>query len=93
MSVVASAVDTVIVCFAEAPAELQLNHPHLSNQMVQAWRLVYPEEFVYAVPTDDNDNEGVYNAPTNQTQQIPLIPSSSITAPDKTDPLAPPRQD
>ena len=43
--VVTSAVDTVVVCFAEAPNPLRLNHPpELSERMVQAWRAVYPME-------------------------------------------------
>ena len=44
---VSSAVNTVIVCFAEAPAEFQLNHPQLSQQMILAWRDAYPNEFGY----------------------------------------------
>jgi hypothetical protein len=44
ISVVYSAVDTVIVSFAEAPGELETNHPALSQQMITAWRQVYPEE-------------------------------------------------
>lgn len=43
MSVVASSVKTVIVCFAESPAEFQQNHPQLSMQMREAWSLAYPE--------------------------------------------------
>lgn len=44
MNVVLSAVDTVIVAFAEAPAEFQTHHPALSSNMVQKWKLVFPEE-------------------------------------------------
>ena len=44
---VSSAVNTVIVCFAEAPAEFQANHPQLSQQMILAWRDAYPTEFGY----------------------------------------------
>ena len=44
MSVVHSAVDTVIVCFAEAPMEFQTNHPALCQQMMTAWQQVYPDE-------------------------------------------------
>jgi hypothetical protein len=44
---VSSAVNTVIVCFAEAPAEFQSNHPQLSQQMILAWRDAYPNEFGY----------------------------------------------
>ena len=46
-SLVSSAVNTVIVCFAEAPAEFQSNHPQLSQQMIVAWRDAYPTEFGY----------------------------------------------
>jgi hypothetical protein len=44
MGVVSSAVDTVIVSFAEAPSEFESNHPALSQNMVQNYRLVYPNE-------------------------------------------------
>jgi len=46
-SLVSSAVNTVIVCFAEAPAEFHHNHPQLSQQMLVAWRDAYPTEFGY----------------------------------------------
>jgi Plasma-membrane choline transporter len=46
-SVVSSAVNTVIVCYAEAPNEFQANHPDLSNRMREAWRLAYPDDFNY----------------------------------------------
>ena len=44
MNVVLSAVDTVIVAFAEAPAEFQTHHPALSNNMLLKWRQVFPDE-------------------------------------------------
>jgi len=44
---VSSAVNTVIVCFAEAPSEFHSNHPQLSQQMILAWRDAYPNEFGY----------------------------------------------
>jgi hypothetical protein len=43
-SVVDSSVNTVIVCFAEGPAEFEENHPDLSADMREGWRKVYPEE-------------------------------------------------
>ena len=46
-SVVSSAVNTVIVCYAEAPNEFQANHPELSNSMRAAWRQTWPSEFNY----------------------------------------------
>jgi len=42
LTVVGGAVNTTIVCFAEAPAEFQANHPILSNQMRAAWNNAYP---------------------------------------------------
>jgi Plasma-membrane choline transporter len=44
-SVVSSAVNTVIVCFAEAPSEFQTNHPALSEKMVESWQKAWPSEF------------------------------------------------
>jgi len=43
LGVVASAVNTVIVCYCEAPAEFQQNHPQLSNEMRTAWTSAWPE--------------------------------------------------
>lgn len=44
MGVVDSAVNTVVVCFAEAPAEGRENHPELSEELVVAWTQIYPNE-------------------------------------------------
>jgi hypothetical protein len=44
-SVIGSAVNTVIVCYAEAPNEFQTNHPQLSELMTNGWRQAYPDEF------------------------------------------------
>lgn len=46
-SVVSSAVNTVIVCYAEAPSEFQSNHPRLSDHMRDSWRQAWPSEFHY----------------------------------------------
>lgn len=46
-SVVSSAVNTVIVCYAEAPSEFQQNHPKLSEDMRAAWRQAWPTDFSY----------------------------------------------
>ena len=43
MSVVGSAVNTVIVCFAESPAEFEANHPSLSREMRSSWMQAWPE--------------------------------------------------
>jgi multisubunit Na+/H+ antiporter MnhC subunit len=42
MSTIGSAVNAVIVLFAEGPSEFQQNHPELSNKMRQVWSEVYP---------------------------------------------------
>lgn len=79
MSVVSSAVDTVLVCFAEAPGELRQNYPRLSNQMVRAWRRVYPDEFRYTILANDNYADCVYTAPPSKMQPVQLVPSSTST--------------
>jgi len=47
MTLVSSAVNTVIVCYAEAPREFEENHPKLSEEMRGAWRQAWPAEFHY----------------------------------------------
>jgi len=42
MSLVGSGVNSVIVLFAEAPAEFQQNYPELSNKMREVWSTIYP---------------------------------------------------
>jgi hypothetical protein len=42
LSTVASGVNTVIVMFADAPADLQSNHPEISQKMRQIWSSIYP---------------------------------------------------
>ena len=41
MSIIDSAVTTVIVCFAEAPDVLEMNHSDHSREMKEAWTNVY----------------------------------------------------
>ena len=42
LSTVASGVNTVIVMFADAPADLQQNYPEISRKMRTIWGEVYP---------------------------------------------------
>ena len=42
LSTIASAVNTVIVMFADAPADLQANYPELSQKMRETWSQIYP---------------------------------------------------
>ena len=46
MSTIASAVNAVIVCFAEGPAEFEANHPELSRKMRETWLEFYPNSGV-----------------------------------------------
>mmetsp|Transcript_6063 Transcript_6063/g.8729 ORF Transcript_6063/g.8729 Transcript_6063/m.8729 type:complete len:485 (-) Transcript_6063:122-1576(-) len=43
VNVVKSAVNTVIVCFADGPAIMQENHPVLTTEMSRAWIQVFPD--------------------------------------------------
>ena len=42
LSTVASGVNTVIVMFADAPADLQQNYPEISQKMRTIWSEIYP---------------------------------------------------
>lgn len=42
LSTIASAVNAIIVLFAEAPADFARNYPDLSRKMTQIWSEVYP---------------------------------------------------
>eukprot|EP00934_Nitzschia_sp_Nitz4_P001440 Nitzschia sp. Nitz4//scaffold253_size28098//9209//15122//NITZ4_008141-RA/size28098-processed-gene-0.22-mRNA-1//1//CDS//3329544300//1440//frame0 len=43
MSTVVSGVNSVMVCYAEAPAEFESQHPALYQEMAAAWHSVYPQ--------------------------------------------------
>lgn len=43
LGVVSSAVDAVIVCYAEAPNELRENHPELSQELETTWASAWPD--------------------------------------------------
>jgi len=42
MSILGSAVNAIIVLFAESPAEFQENHPELSERMRETWDAAFP---------------------------------------------------
>jgi hypothetical protein len=44
IQVLSSAIDTCVVCFAEAPNEFRTHHPVLATNMMEAWRTAYPSE-------------------------------------------------
>ena len=44
---ISSAIATVIVCYAESPADFDRNHPALSNEMRSKWRQAWPTDFKY----------------------------------------------
>lgn len=43
MGVVSSAVDAIIVCYAEAPRELEQNHPETSRELETTWQAAWPD--------------------------------------------------
>ena len=43
MSVVQGGMNTLIVCFADSPAQLEENHPELTREIVQAWAQAFPD--------------------------------------------------
>lgn len=44
MGLLSSAVDGIIVCYAEAPGELEENHPAMAREMSQTWAAAWGEE-------------------------------------------------
>jgi hypothetical protein len=44
LRVVSSAVDSVVVCFAESPNELRIHHAYIARRMTESWRAAYPSE-------------------------------------------------
>ena len=42
MNVIKGAVNTLIVCFADAPAKLEENHPQTVRDLTATWRSVFP---------------------------------------------------
>ena len=57
LGVVASAVNTILVCFAADPFEFEKNHPRLSYEMRQVW-----SELVWEPNTTEDDK-------TNRSEQ------------------------
>lgn len=51
MNVVMGAVNTLIVCFADAPAKLEQNHPHIVRDIAETWRSVFPAVLIAPVAT------------------------------------------
>jgi hypothetical protein len=43
INVVKGAVNCLIVCFADAPAKLEDNHPHDCRELAETWSAVFPE--------------------------------------------------
>jgi len=50
MNVVQGAVNTLIVCWADSPAKLELEHPVLTAEMAESWTSVFPE-LRFGLPT------------------------------------------
>ena len=50
-SVLRGAVNTMIVCWADSPAAFEMQHPHLTQDLVQAWSEVFPSANVRPIYT------------------------------------------
>lgn len=50
MGLLSSAVDAVIVCYAEAPAELECSHPMIAQEMSQTWSEAWGDQIPNIVP-------------------------------------------
>jgi hypothetical protein len=55
LSVVTATMRTLIVCFAESPAEFKTNHPELIARMESAWEIIVPED---TEPVSQDSHEG-----------------------------------
>jgi hypothetical protein len=47
--ILGSAVESIIVLYAEAPAELEVNHPELAMDMKNTWHAAWPDVFTVGV--------------------------------------------
>jgi len=54
MTLTSSAVDCVIVLFAEAPEELNTNHPAVAEEMHRTWKEAWPQQMNAPVAVDLN---------------------------------------
>ena len=85
-SVISSAVNAVLVCFASSPVDLEENHPELSKQMRSAWREVWPNALDScdyeamqlrsmngAIPSYQGINGTVYPFPVYPAEEHPLL--------------------
>ena len=64
MSVVQGAVNTLIVCWADAPTIMEMNHPELTTEMAGSWGLMFPEATMTSAATNvdvSNSNRGALN--------------------------------
>ena len=64
LNVVSSAVDTSIVCFAEAPTDFHTNHTKLFGPMQREWNKFYP----FVCESEEEYTTGTYNA--DYTQRV-----------------------
>jgi hypothetical protein len=54
--VLVSAVDSIIVLFAEAPNEFKENHPHLAQEMEITWTQAWPDVFTPGASTSSTSS-------------------------------------
>lgn len=54
MNVVKGAVNTLIVCYADAPAKLEENHPQEVRDLAETWSSVFPDVVIAPVRATRN---------------------------------------
>lgn len=47
MRVIEGSMNTLIVCWAEHPSQIEANHPELSKELIIAWSEAFPDSFFH----------------------------------------------
>ena len=83
MNVIKGAVNTLIVCWADAPSKLQENHPELAQEMLEAWCLIFPNCGLYPATA-----AAASLSPRGQALHHPLPEEEATTVYGSTGPIA-----
>ena len=80
MNVIKGAVNTLIVCWADAPDRIQENHPELIQEMLDAWCSTFPNCGLYN-PSSASASSGNNNTATTTTMTTSLDADNSNPLP------------
>ena len=81
MNVIKGAVNTLIVCWADAPDRIQENHPELIQEMLDAWCSTFPNCGLYnpssaSVSSGSNNNTTMTTSLDADSNPLPPLPSN-----------------